>query len=74
MSTKAKYEALIEKLRGIEKETDSYLSDTCVDAENVYFPESHPDYYSFLISAAMSAAIDRADDEGVDLESFGIKI
>lgn len=65
------YSELIVKLVSIEKQTGLYLSDTCVDHENAGQDATDQQLYD----VALSAAAERADDEGFDInELFGFNI
>lgn len=57
------YTELTEKLVAIEIATGLYLSDTCVDRENAL----NPDCDLSLFSVAASAAGERAEDAGYDI-------
>ena len=60
------YAELTAKLQRIEKVTGLYLSDTCVDAENVGANPSD----SKLYDAALCAAESRAHDAGYNLHDL----
>lgn len=65
------YSELIAKLVSIEKQTGLYLSDTCVDHENAGQDATDQQLYD----VALSAAAERAHDEGFDInELFGFNI
>ena len=57
------YTELTAKLVAIEKTTGLYLSDTCVDRENA----TNPDCTKSLFNAAVSAAGERAEAAGYDI-------
>lgn len=57
------YFELINKLTSIEKATGLHLVDTCVDQENAGLNASDSD----LFNAAVSAAGQRAEDQGKDI-------
>ena len=57
------YTELITKLVEIEKATGLYLSDTCVDRENA----TNPNCDRSLFAAAVSAAGERAESAGYDI-------
>lgn len=57
------YAELTEKLVAIEKATGLYLSDACVDRENA----TDPNCDRALFAAAVSAAGQRAEDAGYDI-------
>jgi hypothetical protein len=60
------YTELTAKLVAIEKATGLYLSDTCVDRENV----TNPDCEKSLFAAAVSSAGQRAEDAGYDINAL----
>jgi hypothetical protein len=65
------YAELTAKLVAIEKETGLYLSDTCVDRENA----TDPNCDRSLFVAAVSAAGQRAEDAGYDINVLlGVKV
>lgn len=65
------YKELIAKLVAVEQASGLYLSDTAVDRENA----SNPDCDSSLYSAAASAAGQRAEEAGYDINALlGTKI
>jgi hypothetical protein len=57
------YTELTAKLVAIEKATGLYLSDTCVDRENA----TNPNCEKSLFAAALSAAGERAEAAGHDI-------
>jgi len=57
------YTELTAKLVAIEKATGLYLSDTCVDRENA----TNPNCDRSLFAAAVSAAGQRAEEAGYDI-------
>jgi hypothetical protein len=57
------YAELTAKLVSIEKATGLYLSDTCVDRENA----TNPNCDRSLFAAAVSAAGQRAEEAGYDI-------
>jgi hypothetical protein len=57
------YADLVTKLQALEQITGVELSDICVDAENA---GSNPTDY-MLYDCAFCAALDRADEAGLDL-------
>ena len=60
------YAELTTKLVAIEKATGLYLSDTSVDRENA----TNPDCEKSLFAAAVSAAGQRAEDAGYDINAL----
>lgn len=65
------YAELTAKLVAIEKATGLYLSDTCVDRENA----TDPNCDRSLFVAAISAAGQRAEDAGYDINVLlGVKV
>lgn len=79
MDNKAKYYDLLEKLGEIEKKHKVYLSDPCVDLENVEWKvdDIHritDDQYADLYSVACSAAGARAEEANLDLNKLMGKV
>lgn len=68
----SRYQALRAQLLAIERISDSYLTDECVDAENctehVY---GTPEYWTAMCISLRSAVQDRAEEQGVDLTAAG---
>ena len=83
MKTEKDYIAFQAELEAIENSDlrDSkgrrlYLADQCVDAENVTddigkrLPHDHPDFYDRCYGAACSAAGERAQEYGLDINKL----
>jgi len=70
MTTETAYRAMQAELAAIEKATGVYLADESVDHENVELDENAPGYWSAMIDAAGTAAGQRAEDAGYDINAL----
>ncbi len=71
---RAAYRELQAKLQVAEKATGIYLADEAVDAENAVVKEDADDYWPKMLCAAKDAALMRADEAGIDLCAYGIRL
>jgi hypothetical protein len=72
MTAKDAYYQFIAELAALEASTGMYLSDTCVDREDVS-PEAIPEseaFYKSLLACATSAAGSRAEERGQDINKL----
>lgn len=74
MNTKADYFSLLAELKVIERANgDAYLSDMCIDQENIdptLTDEYADEYWNAMYSAACSAAGMRAEELGLDINAI----
>lgn len=65
-----KYRNLTAELETLEKATGLYLTDECIDRENVNSSEGDDEYWSDMYSAACSSAGYRAEEAGKDINAL----
>jgi hypothetical protein len=70
MTTETTYRALQAELAAIEKATGLYFADESVDHENVEMDENAPGYWAAMVDAAQSAAGQRAEAAGLDINAL----
>ena len=66
------FDAFHQELREIEKQTGLYLSDECVDAENMdrTVVRDSKKWYAHMIEHAKNAAGMRAEEAGMDINQL----
>ena len=72
MATQQDYDALQQDLQALERSTGLYLADQCVDVENLPegVTETSPRYWNEMYRAAASAAGQRAEEAGRDINAM----
>jgi hypothetical protein len=74
MKTRADYLALVAELNAIGRANgDAYLSDMCVDQENIdpkLTDESSDEYWNAMYNTACSSAGMRAEEFGLDINAL----
>ena len=72
MSYREKYETLVAELEALSAQTGLYLTDCCVDRENIdrSLPEGSEEQYAALYDSACCAAGGRAEEVGKDINAL----
>ena len=73
MRTHSDYRTLQGKLQTIEQAQGfrCYLTDECVDAENVGMSDKCEGYWEAMCATLVPTAYSRADEQGLDLYALG---